>query len=117
MKKYLLNEEIEYSKEERGAFLEAVKQFSSMKNEIYRSKKLREIAKQLESLIENAEVFTVKENEDEWFDNITVSRDMKRLKESCKVFTKTAEEVSKLQQRLEACYEDIGTGLSRYYEI
>jgi DNA-binding transcriptional regulator GbsR (MarR family) len=117
MRKYLLEQEIEYSREERAAFLEAVKGYSALKNEIYRSKRLKEIAQNLESLCEQAEVFTLKETEDGWFDNVTISRDVKRIRESCKVFTKTAEEICQLQQRLESSFEDIGSGLSRYYDI
>ena len=42
---------------------------------------------------------------------------MKQLKESFKVFEKTAGEVHTLQQRLESAYEDMGGTLNKYYKI
>jgi hypothetical protein len=115
-KRYLLENEIAYSKEERNAFLESVKQFTAYKNDIYRSNNLREITQQIGNLISAAEGFTIKET-DGWFDNITTNRDIKRLKESYKVFEQTSKELTQLQQRLESCYEDIGSGLARYYDV
>ena len=115
-KKYLLESEIPYSKEERSAFLESLKQFSSFKNEIYRSKKLKEISKTIGALIENAEVFTLSEIDDN-FDKISVNRDLKEIKTDYKMFEKTCSEMHVLQQRLEAVYENIGNKLSRYYDL
>lgn len=116
-KKYLFEEEIQYSKEERKAFLESLKQFANFKGQIYRSKQLKEIATQIGQMIESAEHFTLKETDGGWFDNITVSRDLKELKNDYKLFEKTCQEVTQLQQRLEGLYENIGTRLSRYYDI
>jgi len=116
-RQYLLENEISYTREEKQAFLERLRTFSSFKNEIYRSKKLKEISNSISELVEAAEGFTINETQDGWFDNITVNRDLKRLKESCKVFQKTANEIHNLQQRLESCYEDMAAGLSRYYDI
>ena len=42
---------------------------------------------------------------------------MKHLGEAHKIFEKTAAEMSTLQQRLEAAYEDIGSTLGKYYDI
>jgi hypothetical protein len=42
---------------------------------------------------------------------------MKGLNESYKVFEKTAQEISRLQERLTAAYEDIGQGLSKYFDM
>ncbi len=114
---YLWENELKMTKEEKRAFLESIKQLQQFKHEIYRSGKLREISNKISSIIEIANNVTLSETSDGWFDNITVSRDMKRLKESQKVFEKTAKEITTLQQRLESAYEDIATGLSRYYEV
>lgn len=113
---YILESEMQYSKEERSAFLESIKQFANYKNEIYRSKQLKEISQQIGQMIESAEQFTLKETEG-WFDNVTTSRDLKELKNDYKLFEKTAGEITQLQQRLEGLYENIGTRLSRYYEV
>ena len=115
-RRYILESELSYTKEERKAFLESLKQYSLFKNEIYRSKKLKELATTLGEMINNAEAFTLKET-DGWFDGISVSRDMKELKNDYKLFEKTCQEVTVLQQRLESLYENIGTKLGKYYEL
>lgn len=115
-RKYLLENEISYTKEEKQAFLESLKQFSYFKNEIYRSKKLKEISSQLGEMIENASAFALKET-DGWFDNVSISRDLKELKNDYTLFEKTCKEITILQQRLESLYENMGTKLGKYYEI
>jgi hypothetical protein len=39
------------------------------------------------------------------------------MQESYKLFEKTATEMTQLQQRLEALYEELGQTLGRYYKI
>lgn len=116
LRKYLLESEIPYSREERKAFLESLKRFSTFKNEIYRSKTLKEISSQLGQMIEACEGFTLQETQDN-FDKISVSRDLKEMKNDYNLFAKTCNEITTLQQRLEAVYENIGTKLGRYYDI
>ena len=59
---------------------------------------------------------TLQETED-WFDKVTVSRNMKELTNHSKQFSKIAEEASSVQQRLAGLYEDMGSILNRYYDI
>ena len=59
---------------------------------------------------------TLQETED-WFDKVTVSRNMKELTNHSKSFAKIAEEASSVQQRLSGLYEDMGNILNRYYDI
>ena len=54
---------------------------------------------------------------DDWFDGVTVKKDVKEIQDSVKLFEKTAKEVGTLQHRLEAMYENIGGKLSRYYVV
>lgn len=116
IKNYIFEGEIKYSDEERTAFLESLKQFSQFKNEIYRSKRLKEVSSQIGQMIEAAEAFTLSETEDN-FDKITVNRDNKSLKDDYKLFEKTCTELTQLQQRLEGLYENIGIKLGRYYDV
>jgi uncharacterized protein YukE len=83
---------------------------------IYRANTLKEVAQTLGNIVQQAEQVTLSEAE-HWFDNVTVSRHMKQLGEAYKVFEKTATEMSGMQQRLEAAYEDIGTVLNKYYKV
>lgn len=117
MKKRLYEDQVQYSKEERNAFMESVRQFNKFKDAIYSSGRLKEMMSEIDQVVELAETFTLNETGNDYFDNITVSRDMKRLKESHKVFQKTYTEIAKLQQRLESSYEDMGMVFNRYYDI
>ena len=102
--------------EQKKAFTEAVGNYHTMGDNIYRNSSLREITEELGHIVKVAESLTIQESE-HWFDNVTTSRHMKQLREAYKVFEKTANEMSSMQQRLESAYEDMGTVLNRYYKI
>ena len=121
--KHILNEkylgeteEEKMTKEERNSFLEAVGNFHKLGEMVYSSGRLKEVAETLKTVVERAEKLTLSETE-HWFDNVTTSRHMKQMNEAYKVFEKTANEMSSMQQRLESAYEDMGTVLNRYYKI
>ena len=101
---------------EKAAFLQEVARFNEYGNAIYRTDSLREAAKAVSHIVENAEKIALQETDDS-FDEITVKRNMKSLKANNEQFMKTVNEVSKLQQRLESLYEEMGHTLARYYEI
>ena len=104
------------TKEEKKAFLEAVSQYHRLGEMVYRNNQLSELSETLSNIVSTAENLTMQESE-HWFDNVTVSRHMKQIQEAYKVFEKTAGEMSGMQQRLEAAYEDIGTVLNKYYNV
>ena len=116
--KYLREEEEDsaVTSEDKKAFLEAVANYHQLGEMIYRANTLKEVASTLSNIVEMAENVTLQESE-HWFDNVTVSRHMKQLQEAYKTFEKTAGEMSGMQQRLEAAYEDIGTVLNKYYKV
>ena len=101
---------------EKAQVLQELKEYSSLGEVIYRSDGLREAASRINELVEKAERIALQETE-EWFDEVTVKRNMKELTSNNKEFSKTVSEVTKLQQRLESLYEEMGNNLSRYYEI
>ena len=101
---------------EKAQVLQELKEYSSLGEVIYRSEGLREAASRINELVEKAERIALQETE-EWFDEVTVKRNMKELTSNNKEFSKTVSEVTKLQQRLESLYEEMGNNLSRYYEI
>ena len=102
--------------EQKKSFTEAVGNYHTMGESVYRNSSLREITEKLGEIVKVAESLTLQESE-HWFDNVTTSRHMKQLKEAYKVFEKTAGEVHTLQQRLESAYEDMGGILNKYYKI
>ena len=97
-------------------FMSEVGNFNSYGNEIYREGNLRELAQRLSRLAETAKQHTLQETED-WFDKITVNRNMKDLTSLSNQFKKVATEAQGLQERMGGLYEDMGHILGRYYEI
>lgn len=101
---------------EKAAFLDEIAKFNEYGARIYRTQGLKEAAAAINRIIEGAEQLMLQETE-EWFDEVTVKRNMKELKRKNQDFMKTVGEVTKLQQRLESLYEEMGQTLSRYYEV
>ena len=97
-------------------FMSEVGNFNSFGNEIYREGNLRQLAEKLSKLAETAKQHTLQETED-WFDKITVNRNMKELTGLSGQFKKVATEAQSLQERMSGLYEDMGHILGRYYEI
>jgi len=97
-------------------FMGEVSNFNSFGNEIYREGNLRDLAERLSRLAVTAKAHTIQETED-WFDKITVNRNMKELTGLSSQFKKVATEAQGLQERMAGLYEDMGHILGRYYDI
>ena len=97
-------------------FMGEVSNFNSFSKQIYREGNLRELAERLSKLAMTAKQHTLQETED-WFDKITVNRNMKELTGLSNQFKKVATEAQGLQERMGGLYEDMGHILGRYYEI
>ena len=95
---------------------EGVRNFGIVGKSLYNGSNIMEVAKQLAEIAEQAHHHILGENDD-WFDKISVNKNMKQLKGSVVEFQKTAKEAHALNQRLTGLYEDIGHVLNRYYEI
>ena len=96
--------------------LESVKNFGVVGKSLYNNNNIMEVAQQLADIAEGAHNHVLSET-DEWFDKVSVNKNMKSLKGSVVEFQKTAKEAHSLNQRLTGLYEDIGHVLNRYYEI
>ena len=96
--------------------VEGVKNFGIVGKQLYNNNNIVEIAKQLSEVAESAHHHILGE-QDDWFDKISINKNMKTLKGSVVEFQKTAKEAHSLNQRLTGLYEDIGHVLNRYYEI
>ena len=97
-------------------FMSEVSNFNRFSKQIYREGNLRELAERLSKLAMTAKQHTIQETED-WFDKITVNRNMKELTGLSSQFKKVATEAQALQERMGGLYEDMGHILGRYYEI
>ena len=115
--KDLLSEVFEETqKVDRHKVSEGVRNFGIVGKTLYNNSNIMEVAKQLADIAEQAHHHILGENDD-WFDKISVNKNMKTLKGSVVEFQKTAQEAHSLNQRLTGLYEDIGHVLNRYYEI
>ena len=95
---------------------EAITTFTKLGKLLQREENLKEIANQLSEIATKAKSYTLGETED-WFDKVTVNRNMKELTTLSKSFGKFAQEAQGLQERMSAVYEDMGHIVGRYYEI
>ena len=95
---------------------EAVRNYARVGKQLYTSGGILEAAKQLAQMAESAQNHILSETDD-WFDSVSVKRNMKELKGLTAQFKKTAVEANSTNQRLSALYEDMGNILNRYYDI
>ena len=96
--------------------VEGVKSFNIVGKQLYNNSNIMEIAKQLSHIAEQAHTHILGE-QDDWFDKVSVSKNMQSLKKRVSEFQKTAQESHQLNQRLTGLYEDMGHILNRYYDI
>ena len=99
-----------------SGFLNEVGRFNEYGGNIYRKGNLKDISERLAKVAEAARAHTLQETED-WFDKVSVTRNMKELQGLSGGFSKCATEAQSLQERMETLYEDMGNILNRYYNI
>ena len=86
--------------------VEAMKDFGSFSKVLQKEENMKQIAERLSDIATKAKSYTLSETED-WFDKVTVNRNMKELTNLSKQFGKIAQESNSLQQRLGGLYEDM----------
>ena len=93
-----------------------ISSYNKLGEAIFGDSNITKIAEKLSWIAGQAKSHTLSETE-EWFDRITVNRNMKELTGLSNSFSKIAGEAKSLQERMGALYEDMGNILGRYYEI
>jgi len=101
---------------DEAQFLEDVRNFGYLGKQIYRENDIRAVAQKLSEIAKTAKTHTLRETE-EWFDKITINRNMKDLGSLSGQFSKIANEAQGLQERMSALYEDMGHIIGRYYDV
>ena len=96
--------------------IEAVKNYQTIGGQLFKNNGIVEVAKQLVGIAESAQNHVLSETDD-WFDAVSVKRNMKELKGMTGQFKKAALEANAVNERLNALYEDMGNILNRYYDI
>jgi hypothetical protein len=100
----------------REDLVKHVSEFASYGNSIYKKHNLSEVGTTFMEIAKSAQKHVVKETED-WFDKVTVQRNMAELKKQATQFHKISNEAQGLQDRMSALYEDMGNILNRYFNI
>ena len=117
--KDLLKEEEELqqlSTELKKHFLEIISTYGQHREGMARKSDIRQVAETLGGIADAAQEYTLREGGD-WFDRVTIKRNMNELKKLQSAFEKEAIEAKAQEQRLESLYEDMGHVLGRYFEI
>ena len=104
------------SNEVKKHFLEIISTYNTFQDQMKRQSDMTEVANTLGAIVEAAKEMTLRESGD-WFDNVTVKRNMQELDKMGKSFDKFAVEAKQMDERLHSLYEDMGHILNRYYEI
>ncbi len=97
-------------------FLEIISTYNQHREGMSRKSDIMQVAETLGGIADAAQEYTLREGGD-WFDRVTIKRNMTELKKLQTSFEKEAVEAQSQQQRLEALYEDMGHVLGRYFEI
>lgn len=111
-----MDDENQITEEDKLTFLEAVRSYNQYGKQVYREGNLIELAEKLAKICKMAETFALQETND-WFDDVTIKRNMGELKKLGVNFQKVATEVQSVQDRMVGLYEDMGNILGRYFEI
>jgi hypothetical protein len=97
-------------------FLEIISTYNKYQEMMDRKSDLTEVAETLGGITEAAKTLLLGESDD-WFDKVTIKRNLNELDKLGKEFDKCATEANALDQRLNGLYEDMGHILSRYYKM
>ena len=106
----------EAPKVDKHRVIEGVSKYGAVGRALYGENNLVKIAEELVHIAESAHQHILGEQGD-WFDKVTVNKNMGSLKGMVKEFKKTANEANSVNQRLTSLYEDMGHILNRYYDI
>ena len=108
--------EVEEERVDAKQVMEALSQYNEIGKSLYMKDDLRETAEKLSQIAQLTKNHTLSETED-WFDKVTVNRNMKELTNFSKQFGKISSEAQAVRERLATLYEDMGNILNRYYDI
>jgi hypothetical protein len=97
-------------------FLEIISTYGQHREGMSRKSDIRQVAETLGAIADAAQEYTLREGGD-WFDRVTIKRNMGELKKLQSAFEKESLEAKSQEQRLESLYEDMGHVLGRYFEI
>ncbi len=104
------------SSEQKKLTSEKIAKFGNYQSYISNEAKDTDVAEDICNIVENASKYILNETDD-WFDAMSVKRNLKEIKTLAREFYKTASERQVYTQRMQSLYEDMGNILNRYFEI
>ena len=108
--------EVEETEVDVKALTTEISNYQKLGKQIFGESNITQIAEKLSWIASQAKSHSLQETDD-WFDKITINRNMKELTGLSKQFSSIANEAKSLQERMGALYEDMGHILGRYYEV
>ena len=108
--------EVEETEVDVKALTTEISNYQKLGKQIFGESNITQIAEKLSWIASQAKSHSLQETDD-WFDKITINRNMKELTGLSKQFSKIATEAKSLQERMGALYGDMGHILGRYYEV
>ena len=97
-------------------FFDVVGKYNEYGDLLRQEHSLSELAQQLSDIAEYAEYALANEQND-WYDAHTISRNVKEMATYAKEFAKVAKEADSHHLRLQALYDDMGRILERYFDV
>ncbi len=104
------------SSDQKKLASEKISKFGKYQRYIALEARDMDVAEDICNIVENASKYILNETDD-WFDAMSVKRNLKEIKTLAKEFYKTASERQVYTQRMQGLYEDMGNILNRYFEI
>lgn len=116
LKESLEGDKPEMSNDDKRRFLEIISTYNKYQDQMKRQSDMSEIADTLGAIVDAAKELTTSSAGD-WFDAVTIKRNMGELDKLDTQFQKFAADAKLMDERLHALYEDMGHILNRYYDI
>lgn len=102
--------------EEKRKLLGMVGKFNEYRRAMKMADELKQVAENIVYIAEMTEKYGLNETS-EWFEGVTLERDMKEIKRYASELHKIANKVHPQVQQAEAIYEEIGLKLERYFNL
>ena len=102
--------------EEKRKLLGMIGKFNEYRNAMRMADELKQVAENIVYIAEMTEKYGLNETS-EWFEGVTLERDMKEIKKYAMDLHKIANKVHPQVQQAEAIYEEIGLKLERYFNL
>jgi len=103
--------------EQKKQLLSMVNEYNQCGKQLYDYGDVRPVAEKLLQVSELAEKYALEECNEDMLQIGHVQKDMKEIRKEAADMRKIAKEAWTANERLKACYENIGSRLGRYFEV